>query len=77
MPIMLEISSSGGGSPSLLLVDDAPATPNEPLRGAVFFLEGDRITDEAMLEDLGKLLEPVEHLRVMQDKFGSGFWVGV
>ena len=78
MPILHEISSCSSERPSRLLVGDAlTAGSNAPLRGVVLFLEGDQITDETMVEDLGTLLDPAMHLRVMQDKFGPGFWVGV
>ena len=80
MPILHEIgSSSSSDRRSRLLVDDETtgSGSSAPLRGVVLFLEGDQITDEAMVEDLGTLLDPAVHLRVMQDKFGPGFWVGV
>ena len=79
MLILHEISCSSGGRPTRLLLNDqtAAAGSSAPLRGVVLFLEGDQITDEAMVEDLGTLLDPAVHLRAMQDKFGPGFWVCV
>jgi hypothetical protein len=47
-------------------------------RSVVLFLEGDQIVDDAMREDLGQqLLDPMQHLRIMQDKWPADCWVGV